>query len=106
MRKQEGFTWCNPAFSDGTGLLTTQEYIDTCPELWQASLHAMKRELDDELGAENWGISQIKEKFWQARIYLWCAEIGDRRVHEVAARYERIINELDPDLYSVLYEGD
>ena len=65
-----GFCWCNPAFNDGRGAMTTDEYIKTCPLDWFGVLNDMRRVADQMFGPEGWKIVQIKTKFGEPRIYL------------------------------------
>lgn len=68
-----GFTFCNPAFTDGRGAMSNDEYIDTCPEEWQPTLRTMAL-IMDILYPDNWKITQIKEKFGEPRVYLTALE--------------------------------
>jgi hypothetical protein len=68
-----GFGFCNPAYNDGGGKMTTAEYIETCPEEWQPALKSMAR-IADLMFEGAWGITQVKTKFGQARIYLWAED--------------------------------
>lgn len=65
-----GFGWCNPAFNDGRGAMTTEEYIKTCPDDWFGVLFGMRQVADQMFGPEGWKIVQIKTKFGEPRVYL------------------------------------